>query len=189
MAMSDEGLTVTMLADSIIDTLKANYEGRVQTVELKEMFSEIDDETPPGQERRPVITPALLLEIINTGPAEEDGTDRQPVNLSLALHCTLSFQTPRLDLELVEYSTDVMNVIRHNRWGFPGQVREPTEVVAVPAEFTPRLDGYGSWVVAWEQVAYLRKDMWAGGLEPSAVWLGFAPKIGLAHIDDYEQIA
>lgn len=49
--------------------------------------------------------------------------------------------------------------------------------------------GVALWAVTWEQVARLGVDEWAeSGSGPLSIYLGIAPDIGAAHVDDYRKI-
>jgi len=116
-----------------------------------------------------IQTPALLLELEGF---EQDDTEqnnrareRVPVRCTLALHAVLSINTERLQLELRELAADLLITIRArehaltrstrgNRWGLGPAADFPERVEAMPAEFTPGLNGRDSWVVRWEQVFY-----------------------------------
>lgn len=177
-----EPADVTTLGEvhaGILAAFAARYAGRVQTVAAYDPFAPQDEAAePPGQERRALTTPALLLELSAIDPGPDDGTDRQPLRLTWTAHCVLSFLTHGLQTELREFAGDVLACVRHNRWGFARALRAPQALSAQPGEFRPGLAGYDSWVVTWEQDAYLGPDVWAGGLPPTEVWIGFAPLIG-----------
>lgn len=176
---ADDLPNLRALHDGILAAFAARYAGRVQTVASYEPFAPpADGAEQPGAAPRALITPALLLELTAIDPGPDDGTDRQPLRLSFAAHCVLSFLTPEQQTELREFAADVLACVRHNRWGHPLSVRAPQALSAQPGEFRPGLAGYDSWAVTWEQDAYLGPDIWAGGIAPTEVWLGFAPLIG-----------
>jgi len=172
------------LHDAMLVDLRAHYLGRVQTIEAFDPFPDIE-----GQDRLPLVTPALLLEIDSIDPGVEDGTERQALNLSFLVHCVLSFRTEQIQLELREFAADLLNHVRYNRWGFPAAVEIPTALGAQPAEFVPGLMGFDTWIARWEQVVFIGSDSWsAAGIPTAEVWFGIAPEIGTAHVSDYWRI-
>lgn len=174
------------LHDAMVAVLSAAYRDKVNTVAAYDPFPDLDD-----QERQPLTTPAILLELQSIGEGEADGTDRQALRLDLTAHCILSLRTEQVQLELREMATDVLNRIRHERWGLAGAVQQPTALAAQAGEFAPGLAGYDSWQVTWEQTIYVGPGMWLpapGTVRPVAIWLGQAPLIGTGHEADYDLI-
>lgn len=172
------------LHDAIVADLADHYQDRVLTVAAYDPVPDAE-----GQERVPVVTPAILLELEAIDHGEDDGTDRQPLRLTWVAHCVLSFRTAQLQIELREFATSVLARVRHNRWGFYGAVQEPTALSAQPAEFRPGLDGFEVWIARWEQLVYVGPDVWSGeGILPTEVWLGWSPHIGTAHVDEYVRV-
>jgi len=176
--------TLRELHTSIIADLERQYLGRVETVAAYDPFPGTDE-----QDAKALLTPALLLELESIDPEPEDGTGRQSLRLTFVAHCVLSFRTLAVQMELRVFAADVMNHIRYNRWGYPGAVADPEAIAAQPGEFKPGLAGFDSFLVRWEQVVQVGEDQWnASGILPTIVYLGYAPDIGAAHIDDYQQI-
>lgn len=183
--MSGEVLdNLRQLHEAILADLREHYLDRVQTIEAYDPFPDAD-----GQERAPLVTPALLIELDGIDPGEDDGTDRHPLRLSFVAHCVLSFRTAQMQLELREFASDVLQHVRHNRWGLYGAVQEPSALSAQAGEFQPGLQGFDSWQARWEQVVYVGLGAWAPeGTTPTTVYLGFAPHIGTAHEPEYIQV-
>lgn len=172
------------LHEAILADLREHYLDRVQTIAAYDPFPD-----PEDQDRQPLVTPALLIEIDAINPGADDGTDRQPLLLNIAVHAVLSFRTADVQLELREFAADVLAHARHNRWGLYGAVQEPAALSAQPGEFRPGLSGFDSWRVAWEQTVFVGPSAWtATGLTPTEVWFSTVPEIGTAHVDDYVRI-
>jgi hypothetical protein len=168
------------LHDAMLDDLREHYLDRVQTIEAYDPCPAADD-----QERQPLTTPAILLELESIDPGDEDGTERHALRLTWAAHCVLSFRTAQVQLELREFVADLLWHVTYNRWGLSGAVREPQALSSQPGEFVPGIAGYDTWIVRWEQIVFVGPDVWAGGIAPTEIWFGIAPKIGAAHVDDY----
>jgi hypothetical protein len=176
-------ITLRDLHTAMVQDFTDTYAERVLTVAAYDPFPDVE-----GQERVPLITPALLLELVEILPGPDDGTGRTPLRLSLGAHCILSFRTAQMQIELREFAADVLAQVRYNRWGYPQAVREPEDLSARPGEFRPQQAGFDSWLVSWEQTVFVGPDVWAGGIAPSEVWLGIAPRIGSAYVDDYFRV-
>lgn len=164
--------------------LGAHFGTTVATIEAYDL----DQSAPQDQARRAIKTPAILLglEQIDSDAADDDGTERTPLRLLCTADCILSDRTDDLSLELREFARSVLSRVRHNRWSLAGAVRVPEALSAQPAELAPGPQGYGAWRALWEQVVYIGADVWAGtGQPPAEVYLGIAPRIGAAHVDDY----
>lgn len=182
--MAGDLISLRALHAAILADLRYHYLDRVQTIAAYDPYPAHDDQDP-----KPLVTPALLLEIESIDPGEDDGTERQPLRLTFVAHCVLSFRTADQQLELREMAADVMAHCRYNRWGYPGAVRQPEAITAQPGEFQPGLAGFDSWMVRWEQVVHVGPDTWAGsGILPSEVWFSWVPAIGTAHVDDYQPL-
>ena len=181
--MSTQLDNLRQLHDAIIADLTERYADRVYTIAAYDPFPEKN-----GAERLPITTPALLLDVESIDEGEEDGTDRQPLRLTITLHCILSFRTSDTQLELREFAADVAARVRHNRWGLNAAVDHPQAINAQPGEFVPEQAGYDSWRVTWEQQVYVGVNIWAGGQLPEEIYLGIAPKIGPEHVDDYFRV-
>ena len=158
--------TLRALHEGMVASLQAAYRERVETVAaydpwaLPEPPALVAD--PVTVARRPLATPAILIEVEAIEPGEDDGSDRQPLRLVLAAHCVLSLRTAEVQLELREFAADVLAHVHGNRWGSPGAVREPMALSAAPAEAWPAVAGWDTWRVSWEQLVYVGADAWAG---------------------------
>lgn len=177
--------TLGELREAILASLREQYLGRVETVASNDPHADVR-----GQERRPLVTPALLLHLEAIEPGQEDGTDRVPLRLILALHCVLSTRTAQVGVQIHEFAADVLAYVRHQVWGYPGEVSQPEALAAQESEFVPGVMGFESWLVRWEQPVFLGAGHWAPGdtAMPAEVWFSMAPEIGAEHLADYQQI-
>lgn len=181
--MSGELITLRELHTAMVRSFADRYAEQVETIGAYDPFPDVTSQDPQA-----LVTPALLLELVDIAPGEDDGTERVPLRLTLAAHCILSFRTADLQIELREFAADVLAHVRHNRWGYPAAARAPEQVSAQAGEFRPDLAGFDSWQVTWEQTVHVGTDVWAGGIAPTEVYLGIAPEIGAAYVDDYVRI-
>lgn len=134
-----------------------------------------------------VNTPAALIELEAAEEGEDDGSGRVPVRCTWTIHCLLSRKTERVEVEIRDFATKVLALVRQNRWGMPALM--PDNLQAGPGEFSPGQDGYEGWYVTWEQTVYIGPDVWVGdGLIASTVYIGRSPAIGEGHAEDYDAV-
>ena len=135
-----------------------------------------------------VVTPAILVELGEIDPGDTRTGGRLAVNVDMRLHCVLSAETPRVQLEICNFAAVVMKKIHKNRFGLGGAIEVPQRLSAFPGMFRPDEKGYESWVVNYTQAVHLG-DVWEDeDFLPTVVHLGLSPNVGAAHEDDYETL-
>jgi hypothetical protein len=177
--------SISTITDAIHVGLQGEFDDRVRTIEW---FDPLPDET--GQTRKAILAPAILLglEQIDHEEADSDGTDRIPTRLYLIADCLLPASIDAAANQVREFGDAVAAHIWRNRWGLAPDVGWPEALSSQPAQLDPDGGGYIVWRVMWEQLAHMGESYWAGGITPSEVYLGIAPRIGAAHIEDYWRV-
>jgi len=177
--------SVGTVINAIVATLAAEYGERVRTVEAYDPLPDADD-----QARRAILAPAILLSLeqIDNDDADNDGTDRIPTRLFLVADCILPASIDQPAAQVREFAAAVAADVYRNRWGLAGDVGWPEALSVQPAEIKPGDGGYVAWRVIWEQLAMMGANYWAGGITPTEVYLGVAPRTGRAHIEDYWRV-
>lgn len=104
-----------------------------------------------------VNTPAALLDLEGFDEGTDIGDGETAISCRFALHCMLSNETPRVEVECRQFAAEVVRLVRRNTWGL-AYVDAPTAISAGAAEFRPGAKGYESWSVTWEQVVYLEEE-------------------------------
>lgn len=137
--------------------------------------------------------PACLVELtqLEAGP-EDPGTGQLAVTARFEAHLILSFRKLAAKKEIRALAGAFSHFVHQNRWGLP--VGPAQFIGAAPDDVTgfggdDRLDQFEVWTVEWEQAVHLGASEWAGANTWVAeVYVGYAPKIGPDHVDDYTQI-
>ena len=70
-----------------------------------------------------------------------------------------------------------------NGWGVAGCM--PAELVQVTPLWQLESRALAVREVRWTQVLRLGESEWTGEVAPEEIWLGFAPRVGAAYVDDY----
>lgn len=115
-----------------------------------------------------INTPAALLDLEGFDEGADIGDGETAISCRFALHCMLSNETPRVEVECRQFAAEVVRLVRRNTWGL-NFVDQPTAIAAGAAEFRPGAKGYESWSVTWEQVVYLSESAPAPGIHPFEV--------------------
>lgn len=173
--MSDESQTLSSFT-AFHDAIKAQLETipNVREVALYDA-NELDK----------VTTPAILVELGEIDPSENRTGGRLAVNVDMRLHCLLSVQTERVQLEVRNFAAVVMMKVDKNRFGLGRAVENPTRLSAFPGMFKPDEKGFESWVVNYTQTVHLGAVWEEADFLPTEIYLGQAPDIGLGHENDY----
>jgi hypothetical protein len=177
--------SLAAVTDAIRADIRTEFADRVRTIEW---FDPLPAET--GQARKAIMAPAILLGIdqIDHEEADEDGTDRIPTRLYLIADCLLPANLKHASIQSREFSDAVAAYVWRNRWGLQPDIGWPEALSVQPAEISPGNGGYVAWRVIWEQLAMMGANYWAGGITPTEIYLGIAPRIGPEHVDDYWQV-
>lgn len=162
--------TLDELHDAITGTLRDWFADRVAQVGAYEPWDPVSEAVPAS-----LVTPALLLECEGVAQTPwQDAGGRLALSCTWVVHCVLSIQTERLQQTLPQFAAAVMGLVlaqcpaggggldeqvRGQLWGLGAAVEPPEEVQAQAGEFVPGLHGRDSWVVRWEQVAYLSGEL------------------------------
>lgn len=174
--MENEQVDFTQLHESIIKTIKA----------AMPMLKTVKSYDP--SERDALVTPALLLELVEMKPGKKRGDGRLPITAEFAAHCCLSVKTDQVDIEIRNFAAKMLQVVNGSRWGLNDAVERPDELGAFPGMFKPDDKGFESWVVVWEQNIHLG-DVWQDAdFLPIEVYVGETPNLGTSAQGKYENI-
>jgi hypothetical protein len=177
--------SLSIITDAIRADLREAFADRVRTIEWFDALP-----TATGQARQAIMAPAILLglEQIDHEESDADGSDRIPTRLYLIADCLLPAAIDNAAAQVREFGDSVAAYVWQNRWGLQPEVWRPEALSSQPAQLEPDGAGYILWRVMWEQLAYMGQSYWAGGITPSEIYLGIAPRIGPDHIDDYWRV-
>lgn len=158
---------------------------------IRAQFPELQTVDAYSEERGKIAAPACLIELTDFEPdAAEDGGTGQLVGVAnFSARFLIGFRQPgmRPKLEIRRLALAFAAFAHKQRWGLP--IGGAQVVGAWSDDSDPELDQYEVWRVEWRHVIDLGETVWKPGVRPTGVWLGIAPAIGAAHIDDYVKIA
>lgn len=136
-----------------------------------------------------LITPAVYFTINRCSNA--GGNEGQ---LSVELDCDLFIvvdaagsNTERPEIFLRSAMADITQWINGQQFGLP-HIEPAVFNSGERDEFDPRMDDYLVWRVNYSQVAAFGADPFPAGAPLKKIWLGEAPDIGSAHVNDYRLI-
>lgn len=172
--MSD-GIHLTDYHEAVISWIEQNIDW-LQTVQY---YPEVQTELP---------APCAFFSV-----EDWDMSESQPMNgmLSVDLNCKLMvvFGLIHADyqLEVRNAAMAICAAINEQRFGL---AIEPLVLQgAEPYNFQPELDDYAVWSIRFMQTVDIGVDVYKpDGIIPSTVMVGYAPKIGAAHEEEYEQV-
>jgi len=145
----------------------------------------ISADTPP-QTRRSLRVPAVYLEIDSIEPMQENGDARLLADVRWQARCLVDPTLPRADLLVRALAARVAVTLHEIRRPIPGHGHIRLLNAADDA-FRPEVEGYIVWVVEFGLELALGQ-LEPPGIAPTQIYLGDAPAIGAAHVEDYEKI-
>ncbi len=137
-----------------------------------------------------LVTPAVYFTINSWDQA---GGNEGQLNVSLSCDLFVVIDSAGEALSVPEIflrtaAADITQWIDGQQFGLT-QLEPAVFVSAEKDEFDPRMDGYLVWRISFTQSAAFGADPFATTNGPlRQVWLGKAPDIGSAHVDDYRLI-
>ncbi len=140
--------------------------------------------------RATIQVPALLLAVGEWRAEPDPGTGE----VDMDLHCSLfvvarNARGPEARAQDVDALCEAaLPLVRLNCWGLAPRVGAARLDRVVP-HYSLESQGVGVREIRWRQGVRLGESVWNGGALPSAVFAGWAPKIGIDHEPDYEQVA
>lgn len=137
----------------------------------------------------PIKTPAIILEVDSADGGDDVGDDRTPLTVQITAYCILGRSTTDLQVQVRTFAAQLFALARKNKWGLGKNVSFPSGFTLGAGKFDPEKNGYESFFVSWEQTLYLGTSVWdATGIQPTEVWWGWSPEIGIPHVADYIRV-
>ena len=138
-------------------------------------------------ERMPV--PCIDFELTSMEPTGADfgdiGTQQWQANLRFEAYLFLDYRQQAYRIKTRLYAAQLAGFLISHQWS--GVPNGPCRVLGV-FEDRWRDSGaaqYDCMRVEWEQTCLFNADIFAGGLVPSEIFLGFTPNVGTGHEADY----
>ncbi len=150
------GAELRLLHDAILEAIRQ----RLPALDTVAEYS-------PATENGRLNTPAALLDLEEMDEATDFGDGKIGMTCRFAVHCILSNETPRVEVECRQFAGEILKLVRRNAWACDF-VDYPSALSAQPAEFRPGAKGYESWCVTWEQTVHLDEQL-GEGLHPFEV--------------------
>ncbi|WP_371330639.1 hypothetical protein [Klebsiella quasipneumoniae] len=190
--MMSDALTMTgwhtAVTNSLRDIAWVKFVGNYETICTQASGPE------PRIEDKDWQTPALLVSVPGWDMAEGGGEGRLTVELSIELYVVFDRiptegKMTEAELFVRSAAADISQWGHGNVFGLPSV--DPAVFVRAERDvFSPELDDYLVFRVELTQKARLGPDPFARGegMPLQSVWLGKAPDIGYAHVNDYRLI-
>lgn len=175
--LENEGTTDTVMAwntlqpftDAVLLNLTKTFSDRINTIRLHD------------PQIRKLITPALVLDVVEIEDGKTTCDDRSPVIVNFALHCLFP-QSSNMIASVAGMTADIIGYLRYQKWGLGARVNMPENLQAKRAAVRP--NAYGQWIITWQQMLYL-------GTEDDPVcttkkpYSSYVPKTGTPHEKNY----
>lgn len=172
-----------------VTTLDAVHTGIVSTIQAN--FPDLRLVEAYRLDRRTLPTPCCLVELteMETFTDPDPGTGQLAVLARFEAKFVIGFRqglkNPKLEVR--KLAAAFAAFAKFQRWGCP---IGPAEITGIYGDdFDPELDQFECWRVEWQQIIHLGDSVWNGeGVTPTEVYLGFAPEIGVPHVNDYVKV-
>lgn len=145
-----------------------------------------------------VATPAIFFELDGIMPANPDdvGTEQLNCELEFSAYVLVAYNAPAAKVAVRQLAATVAAFVRGKKFGQPIRA---AQIASITPDFfqadtqgqagTGRNLAYETWRVSWTHEALIALDpVLPPDFIPSEVYLGFSPRVGPPHVDDYIQI-
>lgn len=138
---------------------------------------------PRWDARIPLPVAALSLEDMERLD-EQVGDGRTAIDCRFALRIIAAPEQENAHLLIRVLAANVLHALDRTFRPLPGHAGHVRVARASDGDFVPELEGYLVWTVEFA-IELHTGQIEPPGTTPSELWLGFAPRIGAAHVDDY----
>lgn len=164
-------------ADAILSSLTAHFFDRVATLRFH------------NPSYRPLVAPALILDLESFSLGEDPGDGRVPVQASWTLHCLMPQSAEDSEILVRSLAAEVFALVQFNKWQMGKEIDFPENLDASQGTLWPGLHGHTHWTVSWDQMIYvtLKKDT-TPPFCPDECYSSFEPATGETFEECYELI-
>jgi len=153
--------------------------------EFKKTFPGIPiyDEYPKGKALRKI--PAIFFEFPEFEESENDpGTGEMQLRLTFEARVIISVKQKKARIEASNLSAKMALMLKNNNFGL-SNVLIPERIRAIDEGLDPKVVGYESWLVQWEQEIRIGENVFDQEKEfiPDNVYMGYNPE----QLEDYEK--
>ncbi|MDA0782415.1 MAG: hypothetical protein O2942_09160 [Proteobacteria bacterium] len=133
-----------------------------------------------------VSVPAVFVDLSSLEPGDNPGTEQVALVARFEARVIVNSADNGL-MKVRELAVEVAKIIHNKNFGMKTRL---SRLVSIgPDSFSPELDAYDVWIVEWEQEFDIGLSVWDGtGIVPTEILLGYVPKVGVPHEDDYFEI-
>lgn len=161
--------------------------GAIRTT-LAAQFVDLEVYAVGSERKQGMKIPCCTLNVEDFEKADNDlGTEQLSVVLRFETSLVLGAKSETAKQQAVLLALSFATFIDGQRWGL---TMEPAQFEsASPDEFSPALDKYEVWTVAWAQEVTLGESVWTNdGTLPQTVLVSTSPEIGEPNEDKYEEV-
>jgi hypothetical protein len=137
-----------------------------------------------------IPTPAIYLDLNDFEPVEDKGTGQWVAAMKFEAFVFTDYQKPAYQILARLYAAQLASFLNNHTWtGIFGTT--PIEVTGIYADrFAMSVGGeqYDCMRVEFQQAGTFSADPNSAGTLPTEIFLGIAPNVGPANINDYEQV-
>ncbi|WP_252180226.1 hypothetical protein [Endozoicomonas sp. 4G] len=164
-------------ADAILSNLTAHFTDRVTTLRFHD----------PAQ--RPLVAPAIILDLESFALGEDPGDGRVPVQASWTLHCLMPQSAENSEILVRSLAAEVFALVQFNKWQLGKETDFPENLDASQGTLWPGMHGHNHWTVSWDQMLYvtLKADS-TPPFCPDECYSSFEPATGETFEECYELI-
>ena len=155
---------------------------------VAEQFSDLEVYAVASEHKLGMQIPCCTLNVDDFEKADEDlGTEQLSVVLRFEASLILGARSETAKQQAVLLALAFATFIDGQHWGLT--VGGAKFESASPDEFSPALDKYEVWTVAWAQEVTLGESIWTNdGTLPQTVLVSTSPEIGTPNEDKYEEV-
>ncbi|WP_305817543.1 hypothetical protein [Photobacterium leiognathi] len=141
------------------------------------------------EEKINAIGPAIFWGVTSIAPAGSNGSGEMDMQLTVTVLVAVSTQKANSEIHVRDLATYLIANIHDNRLDLGAGYKHATVTRSESSEFEPNLAGFSVWSIEFEQVITIGANkITATEFAPGKVFVGLAPDIGAAHVDDYELV-
>lgn len=141
--------------------------------------------------RKKLSLPCALVEFADTDASQDPATEELEVVAHWNVVCVVAPELKNSEMLVRQFAATVASAIRKAGRVAVSCIAAFENIHFSPDELHPDLFGYDAWTVSFRTSMRIGDSAFAipeDSPKISEIWLGFAPEIGAAHEQDYEQV-
>lgn len=131
----------------------------------------------------------VLIEFEEALPCDPSAEGRKGYDYQITLHAVVGRHRHRPELDAINLSAAIAQVVEYNKWGIPGlQAEWPEGIRQAPSMFKKGAHGYEAWGVSFSQKIYLGPSLLDDNPVVSDVWMTVTPPANSDNPEEYEKV-